>query len=103
MSSYEEDREREVNEDLWRSFVAEQRRFLGQFHPTVAPPMTREQTVKEAWRIARPDFDRLNIGGRLEVIHDLGVVEPILFERICYDETWVIEAEGVIVERLQRK
>lgn len=89
--------EDEWNADLWDRFVTEQREWIGKM--LVTPPPTHEETIKEAWRIVGPSFDRRQINGRLVVAHDLGVVPDILFERIDYAGQVVIEAEGVIVER----
>lgn len=94
-------KEDEWNADLWDRFVAEQQEWIGRV--LVTPPPTWEETVKEAWRVARPQFDRESLDGRLIVTHDLGVIPDIVFERIRYGDQWVIEADGIIVERLAAK
>jgi len=64
---------------------------------------SRADTIKAAWAMLRHDWTRYSVDGKLEAHHDLGIVEPMLFEQISYGDTWVIECEGVIVERVDRK
>lgn len=66
----------------------------------IVPPPTRAETVKAAWDGVRLHWPRRQIDGRLIVADELGIIEPILFEQVRYGGGWVIEAEGVVVERL---
>lgn len=90
--------EDEWNADLWSRFVAEQREWIGQ--QLIRPIPTWEETVKEMWRMARSRFDEQQIDGRRIVQHDLGILPDVMFERIDYSGQVVIEADGIIVERL---
>lgn len=89
----------------WDDYLAQERSWiLGRlnagFEIKIAPPPTRAETIQEAWRMVGRDWQRDSIDGRLIVCCDLGIVEPILFEAIRYGEQWVIEAEGVVVEKV---
>lgn len=66
----------------------------------IAPVPSRAEAVLAVWESARALWPTHSIDGRLEVIHDLEIVPPVLFEQIRYGDEWVIEGEGVIVERL---
>jgi len=83
----------------WDAYFEQEREWINSMF-ALAPPPVRADEIKEAWIGTRPFFARDSIEGRLMVYHDLGVVPPILFEQIKYGDTWVIEAEGVIVERI---
>jgi len=63
----------------------------------LAPPPTRAETIKEAWRIAGDRFDFA--AGKLIVRHDLDIVPEIVFEIVEYAGVTAIEAEGVIVAK----
>ncbi len=80
-----------------RSWIAER---LVEGFITVSAPPTRAETVKAAWDGVRRHWAREQINGRLVVADELGIIEPILFEQTRYGDVWVIEAEGVVVERL---
>jgi len=69
----------------------------------LAPPPSRTETIKHGWSIIRDDWSKFNRDGRLELVHDLGIVDSIMYEQIRYGDQWVIEAEGVVVERLAAK
>lgn len=87
------------DEELWRDFINNAGPESVPFMPILAAP-TREDTIKHIWQIVGPDFDRYEIEGRMLVKHDLDIADAVLFERIDYAGTTVIEAEGVIVQRL---
>ena len=103
-----EEDEKRFNEDMWRHFAIHEREWIGNvFNQRVrrepvpiAHPPTRAETIKEGWRLARQSFDAENINGRLEVCDTLGIVPPILYEVVEYGTDRVIEAGGVIVERI---
>ena len=88
----------------WDDYLAREQRWIadrlfGGF-VAVAPPPTRAETVKAAWAAARLHWPREQINGRLVVADELDIIAPILFEQVRYGGVWVIEAEGVVVERL---
>lgn len=83
----------------WDAYFEHEREWINAMF-ALAPPPVRTDEIKEAWGEVRADFGRAAIDGKLMVRHDLNVVPPILFEQIRYGDLWVIEAEGVIVERL---
>lgn len=85
--------------DGWNDFLHGERAFIRDRVAIMAPP-DRTTTVKAGWAAVRDGWYRDSIDGKLLVIHDLGVVPPILFEQVRYGDVWVIEAEGVVVERL---
>jgi hypothetical protein len=65
------------------------------------PPPTREETIKEAWRMSKDRFDFER--GWMIVRHDLGIVPDIRFELIHYDgQASVIEAEGTVVAKFPK-
>ena len=66
----------------------------------IAPPPTRAETIKEAWRLYGEHFDYAD--GKLILEHDIGVIEPPLFELKDYGDITAVEAEGVIVARMPR-
>jgi hypothetical protein len=68
--------------------------------PVTRPP-TREETIKEAWRLSGDRFDYER--GWMIVRHDLGIVPDIRFELIHYDgQMSVIEAEGTVVAKFPK-
>lgn len=69
-------------------------------HVNLIPPPTWTETVQEAWRMVRDEWSHLAIDGRLVVRCDYGILPDILFEEVRYGGTWVIEADGVVVERI---
>lgn len=86
----------------WDEHYEREREWINSMF-ALAPPPVRNDEIKEAWQNVRPTFPRESVEGRLLVYDAMGVVPPILFEQIQYGETWVIEAEGVIVERVAAK
>lgn len=66
----------------------------------VAPVPSHAEIMKEGWAALREHWPRNQIDGRCILQHDLGIVPDILYEQVKYGDQWVIEAEGVIVERL---
>lgn len=66
----------------------------------VIPVPTRSDTIKAGWAMIRDQWPIHQVDGRLELLHDLGIVEPMMFEQIRYGDEWVIECEGLIVERI---
>lgn len=88
------------DEKRWAEHLVREHARIQALFAAVAPPPTRVETIKEGWKALRPTWDRDQIDGRVILIHDLGVVEPILFELVRYGGQTVIEAEGVVVERL---
>lgn len=85
-------------DDFYRRQVAEIAATLGYFE--VAEPPTRVETIKEGWEALRPQWALRQVEGRCILVHDLGIVPDILYEQVKYGDVWVIEAEGVVVERL---
>lgn len=83
----------------WDDYLARERSWIAGMI-AVAPPPTRAETVKAAWEAARAHWPREQTNGRLVVADELDIIEPILFEQVRYGGVWVIEAEGVVVERL---
>lgn len=80
----------------WDSFYAAR---VADIVKLVEPP-TRVEIIKEGWAALRPVWPQHQADGKCVLVHDLGIVPDILYEQIRYGDVWVIEAEGVIVERL---
>ncbi len=93
------------DEDKWAEyFQSELERITALVEPVrIIPPPTRTETIQAAWAEARLHWDREHIAGRLIVADAFGIVPDILFELVPYGGQWVIEAEGVVVERLAQK
>jgi hypothetical protein len=87
--------EREFVNPLFDRWVAE--------NVAIAPIPTRAETIKHCWITARTLWPTRATAAGLIVEHDMGIIEPIHFQQMQYGDTIVIEAEGVVVERLQMK
>lgn len=78
--------------DTWyRQFMAEA--------CLIAPPPTRTETIKHVWEHAREFWCQSNVEGKLSVVTDPLEAE-FLFELIRYGDWFVIECEGVVVQKM---
>lgn len=66
--------------------------------PLMAPP-TRTETIKHIWETVKDLWIESNIDGKLAVQVD-PTQEEFTFELIRYDDTFVIECSGVVVQRI---
>lgn len=64
----------------------------------VQPP-TRAETIKHVWEHARDFWCESNVDGKLSVVTDPLEAE-FLFELIRYGDWFVIECEGVVVQKM---
>lgn len=74
---------------------------LGDRGVKIAAVPTHTEMMKIMWEELRPYWATRNQDGKLWAVHH--TIEPVLFEQIWYGTEWVVEAEGVIVERVARK
>jgi hypothetical protein len=87
-----------IYRDFEDEFLSKLGAALGVPYVHLMPAPTREDTIKEAWRLAGDRFDYQL--GHLTVVHDLDIVEPIRFEAVQYGNVMAVEAEGLIVSRI---
>lgn len=85
-------------DDFYRRQVADIVKAFGCVEVTPAP--THAEMIKQGWAALREQWPYRQIEGRCVLVHDLGIIPDILYEQVKYGDQWVIEAEGVIVERL---
>lgn len=62
----------------------------------VQPP-SRAEIIKAVWAEAEPHWATAAIDGRLEVVY--GPVPALLFEQSRIGDVWVIECDGVVVQK----
>lgn len=80
----------------WDAFVAQELGWIAK----VQQPPSRVETIKMIWGETRDHWAAESTPAGLIVMHNLGIIDPVHFEQKRYGSVWVIEAEGVIVERL---
>ena len=68
-------------------------------HVRMVPPPTRTETVKHVWEKVRELWVESSVDGKLAVQLD-PTDDVMTFEIIRYDRTFVIECEGVVVEKM---
>lgn len=65
----------------------------------LVPPPTRTEIVKHVWDTVRDFWMESSVDGKLVVQAD-PTEEEFVFEIIRYDRHFVIECEGVVVEKM---
>jgi hypothetical protein len=65
----------------------------------IAPPPTRAETIKHVWGKTRDFWLESSVEGKLTIQCD-PTEECMTFELIRYGGTFVVECEGVVVERM---
>lgn len=65
------------------------------------PVPSHAELMKAMWEQLRPLWATRNQDGKMWAVFP--GMEDVLFEQLWYGTEWVIEAEGVIVERVARK
>lgn len=84
--------QRRIDEALQEHFG---RRFAA---VTMMPPPTRTETIHALWAETKPYWpEKATKAGLVAVCEHLGKFH---FEAIRYGDTWAIECEGVIVDRI---
>jgi hypothetical protein len=85
-------------QSAWEEFLAGERVFIDEKVAMIQVP-SREQLVKDLWADSREYWASHERNGGLEVQYS-PCGDTVLYQQIRYGDVWVIEAEGVIVERL---
>lgn len=82
----------------WDDFLHGEREWLAE-RVRMMPVPTREQIVKDLWADSRDLWAAHQRNGALLVQYS-PFGDTVLYQQIRYGDVWVIEADGLIVERL---
>lgn len=80
----------------WEAFNRQEIKFISAL---LQPPPSKAEVISAVWGSISDVFDvACTVEGRLHVAVD-GLEDMLMFERLVYGDTTVVECEGVIVSR----